>query len=80
MKWPAPATRASSSRVSIPKAPPQNTAFRPAMSSSMSVAKAVSNAGDVRKALSEAKSEGKHDVLMRVKTADTMQFVAMPIG
>ena len=42
--------------------------------------KAVDDASDVRKALSEAKSQGKHDVLMRVKTADTMKFVAMPIG
>ena len=42
--------------------------------------KTVSNAGDVRKALSEAKSQGKHDVLMRVKTADAMKFVALPIG
>jgi serine protease Do len=42
--------------------------------------KAVDNPSDVRKALSEAKLQGKHDVLMRVKTADTMKFVALPIG
>ncbi len=42
--------------------------------------KTVGNAGDVRKALSDAKSQGKHAVLMRVKTADTMKFVALPIG
>ena len=43
--------------------------------------KIVGNASDVRKALSEAKSQGKHDVLMRVKTAaDTMKFVALPVG
>jgi serine protease Do len=42
--------------------------------------KTVGNAGDVRKSLSEARSQGKHAVLMRVKTADTMKFVALPIG
>jgi serine protease Do len=42
--------------------------------------KTVDNAGDVRKALSDAKSKGKHAVLMRVKTADTVKFVALPIG
>ena len=42
--------------------------------------KAVGDASDVRQALSEAKSQGKHAVLMRVKTADTMKFVALPIG
>ncbi|KRQ96868.1 Do family serine endopeptidase [Bradyrhizobium valentinum] len=42
--------------------------------------KAVGDASDVRNALSEAKSQGKHAVLMRVKTADTMKFVALPIG
>jgi serine protease Do len=42
--------------------------------------KTVNNPSDVRKVLSEAKSQGKHDVLLRVKTADTMKFVALPIG
>jgi serine protease Do len=42
--------------------------------------KTVDNPSDVRKALSEAKSQGKHDVLLRVKTADTMKLVALPIG
>ena len=42
--------------------------------------KSVRDTSDVRSALSEAKSQGKHDVLMRVKTADTMKFVALPIG
>jgi serine protease Do len=41
---------------------------------------AVNNSGDVRKALSEAEAEGKHDVLMRVKSAQAMRFVAVPIG
>jgi serine protease Do len=42
--------------------------------------KSVSSAADLRNALSEAKSDGKHDVLMRVKTSDNTHFVAMPIG
>jgi serine protease Do len=42
--------------------------------------KSVGNSGDLRKALVDAKSAGKHDVLMRVKSADTTHFVAMPIG
>ena len=42
--------------------------------------KAVANAGDVRQALVEAKAQGKHDVLMRVKTGDNTRFVAMPLG
>jgi serine protease Do len=42
--------------------------------------KAVANAGDVREALVEAKNQGKHDVLMRIKTGDATRFVAMPLG
>ena len=42
--------------------------------------KAVSNASDVRKAVREAQTAGKHDVLMRLKSSDRTQFVALPIG
>jgi serine protease Do len=42
--------------------------------------KSVGSAADLRNALSEAKSSGKRDVLMRVKNADNTHFVAMPIG
>lgn len=42
--------------------------------------KSVANVGEVRAALSEAKTSGKHDVLIRVKSADNTRFVAMPIG
>ena len=42
--------------------------------------KAVANAGDVRKALTDAQGQGKHHVLMRVKTGDGMRFVALPLG
>ncbi|HEY6754576.1 MAG TPA: Do family serine endopeptidase [Pseudolabrys sp.] len=41
--------------------------------------KAVTNAADVRKALSDARAAGKSTVLMRVKTAEAMRFVALPI-
>ena len=40
----------------------------------------VSNVGELRKALTDAKSSGKHQVLIQVKTADNTHFVAMPIG
>jgi serine protease Do len=42
--------------------------------------KTVDDPSDVRNALSEAKSQGKHNVLLQVKTADAMKFVALPIG
>ncbi len=41
---------------------------------------AVANAQDVRKAISEAKAQGRHDVLMRVKSAKATTFVAVPLG
>lgn len=40
----------------------------------------VANARDVRNALSAAKQHGKKDVLMRVKSADAMRSIAVPIG
>ncbi len=42
--------------------------------------KVVTNAADVRKAMTEAQVGGKHDILMRVKTAHGTRFVALPIG
>lgn len=42
--------------------------------------KSVGTAADLRGILSEAKSNGKHDVLMRVKTSENTHFVAVPIG
>ena len=42
--------------------------------------KSVGNAGELRSALSEAKSAGKHSVLMRIKSADNTRYLAMPIG
>jgi serine protease Do len=42
--------------------------------------KPVSNVGDVRSALTEAKAAGKSSVLMQVKTADATKFVAVPFA
>jgi serine protease Do len=42
--------------------------------------KSVANAGDVRNALTEAKAQGKHQVLMRVKAGAATRFVALPLG
>src|SRR5581483_9372919 len=42
--------------------------------------KAVASAGDVRQALTDAKAQGKHQVLMRVKAGDAVHFVALPLG
>jgi len=42
--------------------------------------KAVSAPADVRRALSDAKTEGKRTVLMRVKSEQGTRFVAVPVG
>ena len=41
---------------------------------------ATSRIADIRKAMTEAKDHGKHDVLMRVKTAKATLFVAVPFS
>ncbi len=40
----------------------------------------VGTPGELRKALVDAQSSGKHNVLMRVKTANNTHFLAIPIG
>jgi serine protease Do len=40
----------------------------------------VSTPADVRQALQQAKSHGKHAVLMRVKSGDQTKYVALPMG
>jgi serine protease Do len=42
--------------------------------------KPVANAADVTHALTDAKASGRHDVLLRVKTAKATMFVAVPFG
>jgi serine protease Do len=42
--------------------------------------KAVTTPAEVRKSLSDARSEGKHTVLFRVKSNEGTKFVALPLG
>jgi serine protease Do len=42
--------------------------------------KAVSKPADVRQQLTDLRKDGKHTVLMRVKSGDTTKFVAVPFG
>jgi serine protease Do len=42
--------------------------------------KAVNSPSDVREALSDAKSAGRHDVLMRVKSGNNTHYVALPVA
>jgi serine protease Do len=42
--------------------------------------KSVTNPGDVRKQLAEARKEGKHALLFRVKSGEGTRFVALPLG
>jgi serine protease Do len=42
--------------------------------------KAVATPADVRDAISEAQKSGKRTVLMRMKSNDSMKFVAVPLG
>ena len=42
--------------------------------------KAVSTPSEVRNALQEAHRQGKHTILMRVKSGDQTKFVALPVG
>ncbi|HEX3506682.1 MAG TPA: Do family serine endopeptidase [Xanthobacteraceae bacterium] len=42
--------------------------------------KSVSTPADIRKGLSDAKNDGKHTVLFRVKSRDGTRFVALPLG
>jgi serine protease Do len=42
--------------------------------------KPVATPADVRKTLADARTEGKHTVLFRVKSTDGTKFVALPVG
>jgi serine protease Do len=41
---------------------------------------AVQTPADVRRAIDQNRSQGKHSILMRMKTAEGTRFVALPIG
>lgn len=42
--------------------------------------KAVSTPADVRKGLTDARKDGKHTILLRVKSSEGTKFVALPLG
>jgi serine protease Do len=42
--------------------------------------KAVETPSEVRQAINQTRSKGKSAVLLRVKTAEGTQFVALPVG
>jgi len=42
--------------------------------------KSVANPADVRKELTDARKEGKHALLFRVKSGQGTRFVAIPLG
>lgn len=42
--------------------------------------KSVSTPADVRTVIANVRAEGKHSVLMRVKSGDNTRFVALPVG
>ena len=42
--------------------------------------KSVSSPADVRRQISEARKEGKHTLLFRVKSNEGTRFVALPLG
>jgi serine protease Do len=42
--------------------------------------KSVSSVSDVKRAVSDARDQGKHSVLMRVKSGEGTRFVAVPVG
>jgi len=42
--------------------------------------KSVTNPADIRKELADARREGKHALLFRVKSSDGTRFVALPLG
>jgi serine protease Do len=42
--------------------------------------KAANTPSDVRQAVTDARSAGKHAILMRIKSGDSTHFVAMPVA
>jgi serine protease Do len=63
-----------------PNGPAADFGFRPGDVILDVSGKAVSTPNDVRKALGEARAEGKHSILMRVKSEQGTRFVAVPLG
>jgi len=42
--------------------------------------KSVSTPADVREMITAARTDGKHSVLIRLKSGDNTRFVALPVG
>jgi serine protease Do len=41
---------------------------------------AISNSADIRKQLADLEKDGKHTILLRMKSGGTTRFVAIPFG
>jgi serine protease Do len=63
-----------------PSGPAADFGFRPGDVILDVSGKTVATPADVRKALGEARAEGKNSVLMRVKSEQGTRFVAIPLG
>ena len=63
-----------------PTGPAADFGFRPGDVILDVAGKTVSNPAEVRKALADARAEGKRSVLMRVKSERGTRFVAIPLG
>lgn len=63
-----------------PSGPAADFGFRPGDVILDVSGKTVATPADVRKALGEARAEGKHSVLMRVKSEQGTRFIAIPLG
>ena len=72
-----PARSASWSPRSIPRAPRRRRASRPGDVILEVAGKAVSRPSEVMAAIGSAKADGKKSVLMRLKSQDSMRYVAL---
>ena len=79
-RCPVPKAAASSSPPSIRVASPPITASRSATSSSMSAASRSRTRRMSASRLADARKEGKHALLFRVKSGEGTRFVALPLG
>ncbi|HXW24265.1 MAG TPA: Do family serine endopeptidase, partial [Xanthobacteraceae bacterium] len=63
-----------------PDGPAASHGFKPGDVILEVAGKAVSSPADVRKALADARGDGKRAVLMRVKSGDVTRYIALPLG
>ena len=76
----APGGKASSSSTSTRADPRPISGFEPGDVILQVSGKSVKTPDEIQNALSDARSQGKHTVLMRLRSGDTMRFVAIPTG